>query len=153
MQKITFQDTTVLKKPYIDFNGIEYEVQDGSYDGGTDLNANTFNTMQNNIETAINENIILEQTNYLKFPDGTLICWGEIKVNGSVGTTTVNLPYNFKDNTYQVTITNEYNYGINLIWSSSDKQTSTFKTWVLTNTGVTPTDSSVAGYIAIGKWK
>ena len=63
MQKITFQDTTVLKKPYINFNGIEYEVQDGSYDGGTDLNASTFNTMQNNIETTIND--IQAQLNHI----------------------------------------------------------------------------------------
>lgn len=54
MQKITFQDTTILKKPYVVVNDLEYEVQDGTYDGGTDLNASTFNTMQNNIETAIN---------------------------------------------------------------------------------------------------
>lgn len=53
MQKINFQDTTVLKNPYVIFNDLEYEVQDGTYDGGTDLNASTFNTMQNNIETAI----------------------------------------------------------------------------------------------------
>lgn len=72
MQKISFQDTTILKKPYIDFNGIEYEVQDGSYDGGTDLNASTFNTMQNNIETAINDvqtqlNNIIKNNNIRSF--------------------------------------------------------------------------------------
>lgn len=56
MQKITFEDTTVTKQPYVTINDIEYEVTDGTYSGGTDLNANTFNTMQDNIEEAIEEN-------------------------------------------------------------------------------------------------
>lgn len=56
MQKITFEDTQVTKKPYVTINETEYEVQDGTYTGGTDLNATTFNNMQDNIETAIDEN-------------------------------------------------------------------------------------------------
>ena len=72
MQKINFQDTTVLKKPYVVVNDLEYEVQDGTYNGGTDLNASTFNTMQNNIETAINGiqtqlNNIVKNTNIRSF--------------------------------------------------------------------------------------
>jgi hypothetical protein len=57
MQKITFEDTQVTKKPYVTINETEYEVQDGTYTGGTDLNATTFNNMQDNIESAINENV------------------------------------------------------------------------------------------------
>lgn len=56
MQKITFEDTQVTKKPYATINETEYEVQDGTYTGGTDLNATTFNNMQDNIESAIDEN-------------------------------------------------------------------------------------------------
>ena len=54
MQKINFTDTTITQKPYVTINNVNYEVQDGIYTGGTDLNAQTFNTMQNNIEQAIN---------------------------------------------------------------------------------------------------
>ena len=54
MQKINFTDTTVTQKPYVTINNVNYEVQDGIYTGGTDLNAQTFNDMQNNIEQAIN---------------------------------------------------------------------------------------------------
>lgn len=54
MQKINFTDTTVTQKPYVTINNVNYEVQDGIYTGGTDLNAQTFNTMQANIEIAIN---------------------------------------------------------------------------------------------------
>lgn len=56
MQKINFTDTTITQKPYVTINNQNYEVQDGIYTGGTDLNANTFNAMQTNIEEAINEN-------------------------------------------------------------------------------------------------
>ena len=54
MQKINFTDTTITQKPYVTINNVNYEVQDGIYTGGTDLNAQTFNTMQSNIEQAIN---------------------------------------------------------------------------------------------------
>lgn len=47
---INFTDTTVTKKPYVEINGNEYEVQDGTYQGGTDLNANTFNKMQDELD-------------------------------------------------------------------------------------------------------
>lgn len=54
MQKINFTDTTITQKPYVTINNQNYEVQDGIYTGGTDLNAQTFNDMQTNIEIAIN---------------------------------------------------------------------------------------------------
>lgn len=53
MQKINFTDTTITQKPYVTINNVNYEVHDGIYTGGTDLNAQTFNTMQSNIDTAI----------------------------------------------------------------------------------------------------
>ena len=84
MQKITFQDTTVLKKPYINFNGIEYEVQDGSYDGGTDLNASTFNTMQNNIETTIND--IQAQLNHI-IKNNSIRSFASVETNEAPATT------------------------------------------------------------------
>lgn len=53
MQKIVFEDTTVVKSPYVIIDGVEHEVYNGTYQGGTDLNAQTFNQMQDNIESAI----------------------------------------------------------------------------------------------------
>lgn len=47
---INFTDTIIEKKPYVDINGTEYEVQDGTYNGGTDLNAETFNKMQDELD-------------------------------------------------------------------------------------------------------
>lgn len=55
MQKIVFEDTTVVKSPYVLIDGVEHEVINGTYQGGTDLNAQTFNQMQDNIESAIED--------------------------------------------------------------------------------------------------
>ena len=54
MQKITFEDTEVIKAPYVVVNGQEYPVQ-SQFEGGTDLNAETFNQLQDNVEEAIGE--------------------------------------------------------------------------------------------------
>ncbi len=53
MQKITFQDATVVKAPYVEINGVEYPVIFET-EGGTDLDAETFNDLQDNVENAIN---------------------------------------------------------------------------------------------------
>ena len=64
MQKITFQDTEVVKAPYVLINGVEYPVIFETA-GGTDLDAETFNGMQDNIEDAIDDkqDILVNETN------------------------------------------------------------------------------------------
>ena len=64
---INFTDTTVTKKPYVEIDGVEYEVQDGTCEGGTDLNANTFNKMQdelNMFRNLLNKNSIINISDY-----------------------------------------------------------------------------------------
>ena len=53
MQRINFENTTVTRQPYVTIDGTDYEVQEGTYSGGTDLDAYTFNTLQDNIENAL----------------------------------------------------------------------------------------------------
>lgn len=53
MQRINFENTTVTRQPYVTIDGTDYEVQEGTYSGGTDLDAYTFNTLQDNIEDAL----------------------------------------------------------------------------------------------------
>lgn len=53
MQRINFEDTTITKQPYVTIDNVDYEVQEGTYQGGTDLDADTFNTLQDNIEEAL----------------------------------------------------------------------------------------------------
>lgn len=64
---INFTDTTVIKKPYVEIDGVEYEVQDGTYQGGTNLNANTFNKMQdelNQFRNLFSTHLIQMNTDY-----------------------------------------------------------------------------------------
>lgn len=53
MEKISFQDATLTTQAYVTIDDKNYNVIDSVYEGGTDLNAETFNQMQNNIENAI----------------------------------------------------------------------------------------------------
>lgn len=53
MQRIDFEDTTITRQPYVTIDNVDYEVQEGTYQGGTDLDADTFNTLQDNIEEAL----------------------------------------------------------------------------------------------------
>ena len=53
MNKITFEDATLVSQAKVSIGGNDYEITPATYSGGTDLNANTFNTMQSNIENAI----------------------------------------------------------------------------------------------------
>lgn len=85
MQKISFEDTTVVKSPYVIIDGVEHEVYNGTYQGGTDLNAQIFNQMQDNIETAINTIELMgggDEVGTVKMfsgstaPQGWLICDG-----------------------------------------------------------------------------
>lgn len=55
MEKINFTDATLKTQAYVTVDGNNYNVVDSVYEGGTDLNANTFNTMQTNIENAITD--------------------------------------------------------------------------------------------------
>ena len=91
---INFTDTTVIKKPYVEIDGVEYEVQDGTYQGGTDLNANTFNKMQDELNPF---------RNMLNIPDGTYTSGG--------------VTYIVKDGIFTYssgTATSDVNIGINI---------------------------------------
>ena len=55
MNKITFEDATLVSQAKVSIGGTDYEITPATYSGGTDLNASTFNTMQSNIENAIPE--------------------------------------------------------------------------------------------------
>ena len=97
MKKIIFEDTTVVKQPYVEINGVEHEVHDGEYQGGTDLNAETFNTMQNNIAGYIDGeesmgNIIVEDIqnkNLFNINDITY----QANINVTISNNTITIAY------------------------------------------------------------
>lgn len=52
MQKINFEDATLVTQAKVTISGTDYEVTPATYSGGTDLDANTFNDLQDNIEAS-----------------------------------------------------------------------------------------------------
>lgn len=91
-------------------------------------------------------------TNYIKFSDGTLICYGQFLIPAGSSSTTVTLPYPFASNwSYSVNITNLYSYSGDCIWSVSALYTNSFQVHVQT---ISSTNVQRDGlWIAIGKWK
>lgn len=55
MNKINFQNGTLVSKAKVTVNGTVYEVEPAEYEGTTPLSAEVLNQMQDNIETDINE--------------------------------------------------------------------------------------------------
>lgn len=52
MQKINFEDATLVTQAKVTISGNDYEVTPATYSGGTDLDADTLNDLQDNIEAS-----------------------------------------------------------------------------------------------------
>lgn len=80
MQKINWENGTVVKEATVTVDGIEYEISPREIDGNTPLSASNLNLMQDNIEDAIDDistdYITASGTNYIKYNSGKMICWG-----------------------------------------------------------------------------
>lgn len=55
MNKIPFENGTIVTPAKVTINEVEYEVTPAEYTGETPLSAENLNQMQDNVETAINE--------------------------------------------------------------------------------------------------
>lgn len=55
MKKIPFEDATLIEQAYIEIDGVKHYLVSEQVSGGTDLNANTFNELQDDVEDAIGE--------------------------------------------------------------------------------------------------
>ncbi len=52
MQKINFEDATLVTQAKVTVGGTDYEVIPATYSGGTDLDANTLNDLQDKVEAS-----------------------------------------------------------------------------------------------------
>ena len=122
---INFTDTTVTKKPYVEIDGVEYEVQDGTYQGGTDLNANTFNKMQDELNMF---------RNMLNIPNGTYASGGVTYIvkdgiftySSGTATSDVNIiinitPFTLKAGTYYTMSNNSGRYPYIFLYNGDTK--------------------------------
>lgn len=69
MQKINFNDATLVERAYVTIDGQKHYVTEATYSNGTDLDSNTFNAMQDNIEGAIPTKMseLTNDENYLSY--------------------------------------------------------------------------------------
>lgn len=150
--------------------------------GETPANAYFMNKLQDNVENAIAEQIntqnttsdsetyscnyingIVESGNnangyYVKFIDGTLICYGVVNnittpANDGISTL-ITLPTSFINTNYNVsfTIVNGGAYWANVSSSVNSKNANNFKMYTWNEAGSDNSDQSFS-YIAIGRWK
>ena len=56
MERVNFQDGTKISSAKVTIDNVDYPVTPARYSGATPLSANVLNTMQNNIEDAIDQN-------------------------------------------------------------------------------------------------
>lgn len=92
----------------------------------------------------------------IRYPDGTMICYGNGRNQPSQTSTTVTLPANFINTEYIVTTTNIYSYYLSVVHTvgGSNKQKGSFVVFPYdTKTNATPTNYSDFYYTAIGRWK
>lgn len=97
MQKINFEDATLVTQAKVTINGTDYEVTPATYSGGTDLDADTLNDLQDNVEASfkntnsnsttdgycskyINDNFRLKGTTLYENASGTT---GEVTLSDS----------------------------------------------------------------------
>ena len=130
------------------------------------INDTNLNQMQTNIENAINAIIVESGSNengkYIKFGDGTLICYGRASMSfsmniefGSVFRSdmqSISLPYSFIDTNYVVTL--QGIAPVHVCYAvDDDKSVNLFKFYPVSFFSQTSVQSRNIEYICIGKWK
>ena len=91
--------------------------------------------------------------NYIKFYDGTMVCYGQQEITSKDGYKDVILPTNFINNNYSISITNGYYYSTEIFWSYADQMTSQFRIYSRLKNGDIPSIVTACYYITIGRWK
>ena len=102
-----------------------------------------------NIETITNDN-----GTAIKFPDGTMICRGELLVEGNSDYKVLTFPQPFISSNYTPTFTNRIANSGFIIWNAFDLNPENIK--VYPRDAVTknfPTSNSLVYWTAIGRWK
>ena len=113
-------------------------------------NGNTVNLLQ--------DTDIVSENNFIKFPDGTMICIGSFGVNGngtSRGYLQVHFPAKFIDKLYSIAVTNIYSYKDSIVWNLSSVKEDGFIAYYtcLDGSSLNSNQNASASYIAIGRWK
>ena len=129
------------------------------------ISATNLNNLQDNVENAINgiiESGSNANGNYIKFSDGTLICYGRASMSfliniayGSVfrsDVQSISLPYSFIDTNYVVTL--QGIAPVHVCYAvDNDKSVNLFKFYPVGFVSQESVSSRNIEYMCIGKWK
>ena len=165
MAKFVWQDGTLVSKAKVEVGGTIYEVVPEEYSGTTPLSASNLNTMVDSIysdhaiDSGSNAN-----GNYVKFADGTMICYGTDSVTATINTAWGNIyrSTTLVNATYPIAFTTTPSFEItmkagNSAWLINYQASSNDKTASDSYTLSRPESKSSTTYqiqwIAIGKWK
>lgn len=111
----------------------------------------TFYDSKNNQVNLMELNDIESSDGYIKFPEGTLICYGKYDIDNNY-ITTISFPYEFIDIEYSMAIIQDW-FSIAQTYVSNDKTKQSCKI-IFFNKDLQGSEGSYHGrYIAIGKWK
>lgn len=101
MEKIIFEDASLTSQAKVTIDGVDHLVTEAEYSGGTDLNANTFNQLQDNVENAIEESKLEEYSTseqrigtYLGKPLYRKVIQSAETIEGGA---TITVPHNISD--------------------------------------------------------
>lgn len=90
---------------------------------------------------------------YIQFPDGTMICYGEVNASANSASVTATLPNTFIDKNYVVVAMNAYANSPAIFWSGGAIATNAIALYPRGVSGNIITNLERCRYIAIGKWK
>lgn len=178
MEKINFENGSLVEAAKVTVNGVEYTVTPEKYSGTTPLDADTLNLLQTNIQDEfdiVEESSIVETGSttagtYVKYKDGRLVQYGMHTYNVSTSDAYYNIGYRtgedyFGKENYPKTFTTLKSLIIDVSSTGNVSIIATLKrnnTSKLTKlpalTFVTPEVVSTSSpmdcsYIAIGTWK
>lgn len=129
------------------------------------ISATNLNNLQNNVENAINgiiESGSNANGNYIKYADGTLICYGRASMSFSINIAygsvfrsdvqSISLPYSFIDTNYVVTL--QGIAPVHVCYAVyDDKSVNLFKFYPVGFVSQASVSSRNIEYMCIGKWK
>ena len=138
MQKINFQDATLVTQAKVTVGGTDYEVTPATYSGGTDLDATTLNDLQDNVEASFKNTKTTSTTDgyCCTYANNTFELKPTILYKDNTGTTgTVLLSDSSANYSFiEIFYTSAYNYNSTKIYDPNGKSAYLLCGWFNGNT-------------------
>lgn len=169
---VNWEDGQLIQGPYVEINGTQYPVVMPEYSGNTPITAENLNKMQFdlqneivNLQTQMNkivESGSNENGTYIKYADGTMICYGRANIllkldiaYGSAYRSTlkqITLPETFIDTNYRTFL--QGLAPIHTCYTVDDGKTENlFKFYAIGFVSQATEAIRSVEFVAIGKWK